>query len=79
MEPRTSSVSGCHSLSLGTLIKHQHELIKGPLVDMDNRFNKVHLSFNSLHPEFSPGHHVIDTFSSRFSLYLFNKCKDANC
>jgi len=76
MEPKTGSVSGCHLLSLGTLTKCQCELIKGPLVDMDNRFNEVHLSFDPPHPEFSSGHYVIDTFSSHFSFHLFNKCKD---
>ena len=78
MEPRTGSTSSCHSLLLGTLTKCQCELIKGPLVNIDNRFNEVYLLFDPLYPEFSPGHRVIDTFSSRFSFHLFNKCKDAN-
>ena len=34
--------------------------------------------FNSLHLEFSPGHRVINIFSSHFSFYLFNKSKDTN-
>ena len=45
---------------------------------MDNRFNKVFPSFNPLHPEFSPGHRVIDNFSSHFSFHLFNKSKNTN-
>ena len=78
MEPRTGSASSCHSLLLGTLTKCQCKLIKGPLVNIDNRFNKVHPLFDPLHLEFSSGHRVIDTFSSHFSFHLFNKCKDAN-
>jgi len=64
--------------SLGTLTKHQYELIKGLLVNIDNRFNEVFPSFNPFHPEFSSGHRVIDIFSSHFSFYLFNKSKDTN-
>ena len=45
---------------------------------MDNRFSEVFPSFNSLYPEFSPGHRVINIFSSCFSFHLFNKSKDAN-
>ena len=78
MEPITGSSSGHHSFSLGILTKCQHEIIKGPLVDIDNRFNKVFPLFNPLHPEFSPGHRVIDNFSSCFSFHLFNKSKDTN-
>jgi len=71
MEPKTGSSSGCHLFSLGTLTKCQYKLIKGLLVNIDNRFNKVFPSFNFLHPEFSPGHRVIDIFSSYFSFHLF--------
>jgi len=45
---------------------------------MDNRFNKVFLSFALLHSEFSPSCRVIDVFSSHFSFHLFNKQKDDN-
>ena len=78
MEPRTGSASSCHSLSLGTLTKCQCKLIKGLLVNIDNRFNKVHPLFDLLYLEFSSSHRVIDTFSSHFSFHLFNKYKDAN-
>ena len=45
---------------------------------MDNHFNKVFPSFVPLHPEFFPGHKVIDISSSQFSFYLSSKCKDDN-
>ena len=45
---------------------------------MNNYFNEVFSSFVSFHLEFSPGHRVIDIFSSCFSFYLSSKCKDNN-
>jgi len=63
-----------HLLFLGFLSKHQHKLIKGPVVDMDNCFNKVFSSFDPLNSEFVSGVKVIDTFSSCFSFHMFSKC-----
>jgi len=65
-------------LSLGSLLKQQHELIKDLVVDMDNHFNKVFPSYDPLNPEFAPGCRVIDTFSNCFSFHLFSKCKKDN-
>ena len=62
-----------HLLSLGFLSKCQYKLIKGPVVDMDNHFNKVFPTFDPLNPEFVPGVRVIDTFSSCFSFHMFSK------
>jgi len=62
--------------SLDILTKHQCESIKEHLVDIDNRFNEVFPSFAPLHPEFSPGFRVIDTFSNCFSFNLFSKQKN---
>jgi len=45
---------------------------------MDNRFNKVFPSFDSLNSEFSPSSCLIDIFSSHFSFYLVFKHKDNN-
>jgi len=45
---------------------------------MDNRFNEILPSFNSLHPKLSSGNRVIDKFSSCFSFHLFNKKKNAS-
>jgi len=78
MEPKTSLSPKLHSLLLSSLSKHQRELIKGPVVDMDNCFKKVFPSFNSLNPEFAPGCRIIDIFSSHFSFNLFSKCNDDN-
>jgi len=67
-----------HSSLLGFFTSFQCTLIKGYLVDMDNRFNEVFSSFVPLHSEFSPDNRVIDNFSDCFSFNLFNKQKDNN-
>jgi len=76
MENKSNMPSQQHSLSLNSLTKHQHELIKGYLVNMDNHFNEVFPLFDPLNPEFSPGNRIIDIFSSCFSFHLFSKHKD---
>ena len=76
MEPSPCLLSIQHLSSLGSLIRCQYGLIKGHLVDTDNRFNQVFLSFVSLHPRFSPSNRVIDIFSNHFSFNLFSKQKD---
>ena len=73
MEPKSVTLSKPHTLSLGSLSKQQCELIKGPVVNMDNHFNKVFPLFDSLNPEFVPRYRVIDTFSNCFSFHLFSK------
>ena len=40
---------------------------------MDNRFNKVFPSFDSLNPEFKPGNRIINKFFNHFSFHLFSK------
>ena len=76
MAPRTFSLLNQYLSSLGCLTSCQHELVKEPLVDMDNRFNKVFPSFAPLHSKFSPSSRVIDIFYSCFSFYLSSKQKD---
>ena len=41
---------------------------------MDNSFNEIFPSFNSLNPEIAPGCKIIDSFSSHFSFNSFNRC-----
>ena len=48
-------------------------MIKGPVVDMDNIFNKLFPAFNPHNKEFSPSSQIIDIISSHFSFYPFNK------
>ena len=76
MEPKTLSSSKLHLLLLNSLSKHQRELIKGPVVNMDNQFNEVFPSFDPLNPKFALGCRIIDIFPSHFSFNLFSKCND---
>ena len=65
-----------HSALLDSLTSHQCSLIKGYLVNIDNRLNRIFPSFIPLYSEFSPSHRVIDNFSDQFSFNLYNKQKD---
>ena len=73
LESRLTIYKTHHHLSLDLLTKHQGEMIKGPIIDMNNRFNKVFPSFDSLNSEFSPGNRIINTLSSCFSFHPFSK------
>jgi len=78
MEPKSVTLSKPHTLSLGSLSKQQHKLIKCLVVNMDNHFNKVSPSFDLFNSEFVPGCRVIDIFPNRFSFHLFSKCNEDN-
>jgi len=51
-------------------------MIKGLIVNMDNRFNKVFPSFDPFNKEFSLGSHLIVIFHSHFSFHCSNKQSD---
>jgi len=76
MDNNFDRTSPPHSLSLSSLTKHQHDLIKGHIIDMDNMFNKVFLLFDPINPKFQPGNKIIDNFSNHVSFHLFSKCND---
>ena len=76
LESRPNITSNPHCLSLGLLTKYQRDMIKGLVVDMDNRFNEVFTFFDSLNLEFALGCRIIGSFSSCFSFHSFNKCSD---
>ena len=65
-----------HSLLLSSLTRCQCRLIKGHLVDIDNKFNEVFPSFDSLNSEFKLDNRIIDSFSNRFLFHLFSKSND---
>ena len=56
----------------------QCAIIKGSIVDMDNRFNKVFLSFSLFNYEFLLGNRLIDIFSNHFSFHSLNKKSNHN-
>ena len=51
----------------------QQSSIKGPIVDMDNKFNKVFPSFSPFNHKFSPRNRLIDIFPNCFSFHLSNR------
>ena len=54
VKPKANTSYKLHLLSLSFLTRCQYKLIKGPVVDMDNFFNKVFPFFNPLNSEFFP-------------------------
>ena len=76
MDNNFDRTSPSYSLLLSSLTKHQYNLIKDYIVDMDNRFNKVFLLFDPINPEFQPGNKIIGNFSNHISFHLFSKCND---
>ena len=65
-----------NSISLDSLTRWQHSLIKSYLVDTANGFNENYSSFIPLHSEFSPGLRIIDNFSNHIIFNTHNKQKD---
>ena len=51
-------------------------MIKGSVIDMDNRFNEVFPFFDSLNLKLSLGYRIINSFSSHFLFHSFNKCSN---
>jgi len=67
-----------HQLSLNNLTPKQQLKIKDPVINMDNRFNKVFPSFDLFNKEFTPGHHLIGIFSNHFFFHTSSKQSDKN-
>ena len=78
--PPSSTISNLHKI--GLLTNHQRILTKGYLINSYNKSHGIFLSFSPLSIKFSPGNHIIDNFSDRFSFNLVNrkeKTKDNIC
>ena len=58
-----------HSLSLNTLTSKQRLHLSSSLINMDNKKNEFLPFFDPFNQEFSPGNHLIDSFSNRFSFH----------
>ena len=65
--------SNLHHLSLNYLFPCQKVKIRGAVINMDDRFNKVFLVFDPLNREFSPGLRIINSFTNCFSFHSFEK------
>jgi len=55
------------------LTPKQRLKIKSPIVDANNRLNRIFNSFNPFNNEFLSGNKLIDLFSSHFSFYFSNR------
>jgi len=60
-----------HTLSLNSLTRQQCEHIKGYIINMNNQYNEVFPSFDSLDPKFSPGQRIIDILIV-ISLFIYS-------
>ena len=79
LETNTLSNIISYQLSLNNLTLKQQLKIKGPVVDMDNRFNEVFPSFDLFNREFALGHCLIDIFSNYcFSFHTSSKQDNKN-
>ena len=78
MDNKPYSPSPPHALSLGSLTKKQHSLLKSHLVDIDNMFNEVFLAFDPTNPKFHPGNKIMDLFPNCFSFHLFSRSSDCS-
>ena len=78
LKSRPNICNNQNYFSLDLLTPYQRERIKSPIVDMDNRFNKVFPSFNPYNPEFSPSFRIIDIFPGHFSFHSSNKYSTDN-
>jgi len=72
------SVKPSNPHNIGSLTNRQKSLIKGYLPDSHAKTLDIFPSFSPIDPEFSPGNHITDIFSNRFSFNLVNK-KVENC
>ena len=70
LESRLVLCNNPYCFSLDLLISCQWKMIKGSIIDMDNRFNKVFPSFDPHNKEFSPSSWIIDIFPSWFFFTL---------
>jgi len=78
LDLRDSSNWEPHQLSLDKLTPRQCLIIKGPLVDMNNRRNEIFPSFSSFNCEFSLGNRLIDVFHNHFSFHALNRKNNHN-
>ena len=78
LETRDSSNSELYQLSLKRLTFRQWSIIKGSLVNMDNRCNKIFPFFSPFNSKFLLENRFIDVFSNHFSFYSLNRKNNHN-
>jgi len=78
LETRPLNNNKPHQLSLENLTPKQWTIIKGPIIDINNRFNKVFSSFSPFYCKFSPENRLIDIFPNHFLFYSLNRKSNDN-
>ena len=73
IEARPMNHINSHCFSLKWLMPKQHSNIKGPIIDIDNRFNEVLSLFSPFNCEFSLGNRLIDFFPKYFLFHSLNR------
>jgi len=76
MEDSSNSPTKPIPHSINMLTNHQRTIIKGHLIDSNNKLYGVFPSFSSLHLELYPGSRIVDNFSDWFPFNLANKGKN---
>ena len=51
-------------------------IIKSPIINIDNKFNEIILSFSPFNFKFSLGNRLINVFPNQFSFYFVNRKSD---
>ena len=62
-----------HHILLEELMPKEHWNIQGPIVDINNRFNKIIPSFSLFNYEFLLGNRLIDIFPNQFSFHSLDR------
>ena len=52
--------------------------IKGPIIDIDNRFNEIISSFSSFNYEFLLGYRLVDIFPNYFVFHSLDRKSDSS-
>jgi len=73
LKSRPSLYKDPHCFSLNLLFPYQWKMIKGFIINMNNRFNKVFSAFDPHNKEFSSSSQIIVIFPNWFSFHSFNK------
>ena len=73
LDTRHSNNDNNYCLLLKKLTSKQQLNIKGSIVDINSRLNRIFLLFDSFSSEFSPRNRLINTFPSYFSFYSMNR------
>jgi len=68
------SISNPHSIN--SLMDRQKSIVKGHLINSNNKLYGIFLAFSPLHPEFNLGSRITDKFPGHFSFNLASKDKN---